>query len=512
MTLAKSKKFSRFVALGAVGLPLLFALEAQAGFQWVTPLDNAPAVVAPQAQKVPVAPKKELPVAVQLPVAEPVAPAPVVSLPVVVEPVAPAVDVVVPKAVAPVVLTPVESAVVPVVETPVIEAPVIEAPKEVVPVPMQKSEVINPVAAPVVEVPHNVVELAVPTAVEVPKTAPVAEVVAPAVDAGVAHKAGALTELDAGTKVNGFGKNMPLVVVLKQTLPHGHIFAFEDGIDPSTRVSWKGGKGWRVVLADALHGAGLVGHEDNNIVSITREDNADKVTLPVMHKAETVATPAVVVPPVAVAPVAVSDVVAVPAHEIVAADVVAEPVAMAAPVIVPVEAVAQVATPAATVIESATIEEVPVESAPVVALHADAPIVAAVMESPVAVQPVTVAPIAPDVVAVSAVGKVVVPHPTLEPPLLPGASDVWKAEPGEHLRSVVKRWCDRANVELVWSTEYDYPVQAGVSLTGSFEEAVRDLLSGFVDAKPQPFGRLHDNPTAGQRTLVVQARGNTNGE
>jgi len=64
----------------------------------------------------------------------------------------------------------------------------------------------------------------------------------------------------------------------------------------------------------------------------------------------------------------------------------------------------------------------------------------------------------------------------------------------------------------VWSTEYDYPVQASASFSGSFEEAVRDLLSGFVDAKPQPFGRLHDNPSVGQRILVIQTRGNTNGE
>jgi hypothetical protein len=122
-------------------------------------------------------------------------------------------------------------------------------------------------------------------------------------------------------------------------------------------------------------------------------------------------------------------------------------------------------------------------------------------------EPVVVAP-----EAVPTVGKVVMPPATLEPPLLPGLSDVWQAEAGEQLRGVIKRWCARAKVELVWSSEYDYPIQAGVSLTGSFEEAVRNLLSGFVDAKPQPFARLHDNPAAGQRTLVVQSRGNTNGE
>lgn len=158
------------------------------------------------------------------------------------------------------------------------------------------------------------------------------------------------------------------------------------------------------------------------------------------------------------------------------------------------------------VLEPAAEPAAPVLAAPALPLAAEAE----VKQDSVSVEPMT-APV-PSASETPAKGQVVMPNATLEPPLLPGASDVWRAEPGEHLRDVIRRWASRAGVELVWSTEYDFPIQAGVSLNGSFEEAVRDLLSGFVDAKPQPFGRLHDNPNAGQRTLVVQTRGNTGAE
>jgi hypothetical protein len=89
-------------------------------------------------------------------------------------------------------------------------------------------------------------------------------------------------------------------------------------------------------------------------------------------------------------------------------------------------------------------------------------------------------------------------------------TDGWVAEKGETLRGALKKWADRAGVDLSWQAEYDFPLQASVSLTGTFEEAARLLLIGFQNAEPQPYGSLHKSQAADQRVLVIKTRGNKN--
>ena len=94
------------------------------------------------------------------------------------------------------------------------------------------------------------------------------------------------------------------------------------------------------------------------------------------------------------------------------------------------------------------------------------------------------------------------------PALNVGSPDGWSAERGDTLRKVLAQWCKRANVELQWIAEYDYPMEASAHFGGGFEDAVRLLLAGFESARPQPVAELHSNPSAGQMLLVVQTRGN----
>jgi hypothetical protein len=112
-----------------------------------------------------------------------------------------------------------------------------------------------------------------------------------------------------------------------------------------------------------------------------------------------------------------------------------------------------------------------------------------------------------------------VPATTAPVPLSPAATmtspyildrsvSAWTVNQGTSLQNALEDWCKRANVELSWQAEYDYPVQASVSLSGSFEEAVRALLAGFQEANPQPVGYLYNNQVAGQTVLVIQVRGN----
>jgi len=88
------------------------------------------------------------------------------------------------------------------------------------------------------------------------------------------------------------------------------------------------------------------------------------------------------------------------------------------------------------------------------------------------------------------------------------AVDSWSANRGDTLRKVLESWSRKAGVDLSWQAEYDYPVHASITLTGTFEEAVRGLLMGFQEAQPQPVASLYNNPAAGQAVLVVKVRGN----
>ncbi len=89
-----------------------------------------------------------------------------------------------------------------------------------------------------------------------------------------------------------------------------------------------------------------------------------------------------------------------------------------------------------------------------------------------------------------------------------GAPEAWEADRGDGLRKVMERWAHRANVELNWMSEYDYPLQASVRFTGTFEDAVRSLLTGFEGAHPQPVAELHSNSKIGETVMVVTTRGN----
>ncbi len=102
------------------------------------------------------------------------------------------------------------------------------------------------------------------------------------------------------------------------------------------------------------------------------------------------------------------------------------------------------------------------------------------------------------------------PTPLVSTPVGTGPMvDAWKAERGDSLHKVMETWSHYANIELNWMAEYDYPLQASVSFTGTFEDAVRNLLSGFESAHPQPVAELHENAHLGQKVLVVETRGNS---
>lgn len=72
---------------------------------------------------------------------------------------------------------------------------------------------------------------------------------------------------------DGFGRDLPLVMAIRQIVPSQYGFVFDDGIDVSSRVSWQGGRPWDLVLQDTLSPLGMTAAIRGNVVSISRGGN-----------------------------------------------------------------------------------------------------------------------------------------------------------------------------------------------------------------------------------------------
>ncbi len=251
--------------------------------------------------------------------------------------------------------------------------------------------------------------------------------------------------------VEGFADQVPLTVALQQILPQGYGYTLGDGVNPGQLVSWRGGRPWNQVLGDALGGSGLNYNVNNRLVMVGSNMAAPTVIAGNQQapQAAMQPMPQQLPPPPA------------PAYQ--------APQAMPQPIVPqPQPMVEQYAPPPAPM--------------------ADVPQAATTDQGLPIPQPLQIE------------------NPAIFTP------QVWEARPGQTLRQILQDWCGRVGVELNWAAEYDYPVMATASVTGTFEEAVRTLLSGFDAAQPTPRARLHYNPAAGQSILIVEASGNHYGD
>ena len=70
-------------------------------------------------------------------------------------------------------------------------------------------------------------------------------------------------------------------------------------------------------------------------------------------------------------------------------------------------------------------------------------------------------------------------------------ASAWSVSRGDTLRDVLTRWTKMSGAELYWSIDYDYRISSNAVFSGSFSDAVGQLLDQFKKARPQPYGKLH---------------------
>lgn len=273
-------------------------------------------------------------------------------------------------------------------------------------------------------------------------------------------KAAAPAAESAEKPLRGFAKNVPLAVALRQILPQDYGFSVDQNVSLGTQVSWQGGAPWRDVLKNMLAPAGLTMKEKDQLVEVVPVSAS--VGEAIMASA-----------PEPMGKSAGMDKLA-PAFDAAATKADGKPAYLLAPEAPAPEKKAEKAEPR-------VIGEAPGQKS------------MGYLAAPAGMEPMVSVP--SSVAPVSLLGGETV-------------VDSWMATKGDTLHEVLKGWAKRANVELSWQAEYDFPLQASIAFGGTFEEAVRGLLSGFENATPQPVGTLHKNQIAGQTVLIIQTRGN----
>lgn len=319
--------------------------------------------------------------------------------------------------------------------------------------------------------------------------------------------------------VQGFGRDVPLVLALQQIVPPSYRYSFDDGISPGMNISWSGGQPWKNIIMEIAQHNNLNVDIVSNVVAFHRGGSSS------------VSAPSSVASAVPSMPAQIEQRVA--PQEIVrpVVPVQAAPVHVAPVKSVPVKTAAKAKDGFDPLLGDDVPAKGKVDNKKILTADASTAVKASDVMTDAPSSFAMPMPIAPDA-TVSAQQQPVVPQPVQDrsqnyatmdmaaampapavasPPVVVEAdmatSREWNAFKGETLRQALTTWSSTAGVSLVWSSEYDYPLQTDVRIASDYTGAVRTLLAGFSKAQPRPLGRLFDNQKAGaQPVLIVETQ------
>lgn len=82
----------------------------------------------------------------------------------------------------------------------------------------------------------------------------------------------------------------------------------------------------------------------------------------------------------------------------------------------------------------------------------------------------------------------------------------WEAEEGDNLRELLTKWSAMAGWKLLWQTNRNYILSAGVMFKGKFADVSSALIRAFARARPAPIATYYK----GNRVIVVETMENEN--
>jgi hypothetical protein len=82
----------------------------------------------------------------------------------------------------------------------------------------------------------------------------------------------------------------------------------------------------------------------------------------------------------------------------------------------------------------------------------------------------------------------------------------WEANEGDTLRELLTKWSGMAGWKLLWNTNRNYTLNAGVMFKGKFTDVSAALIRAFARARPAPIATFYK----GNRVIVVETMENEN--
>ncbi|PJB69471.1 MAG: hypothetical protein CO093_10370 [Alphaproteobacteria bacterium CG_4_9_14_3_um_filter_47_13] len=287
----------------------------------------------------------------------------------------------------------------------------------------------------------------------------------------------------------GFGKDIPLVLAMRQIVPASYSYSFDTGVNPGVRVSWQGGRPWDVVINAALAPLNLHAVISGKAIQIQHgfpaaEQEILKQDVNVLSVQETV--------PLYSPPVMMSAPVTGPEKR--------ETVIQSYPKRVRPEITQKFEmtphVPSARVFQSkkdVENDDIPYAPTPLTpSPFADGSDQNSIVLPPV---PATTAA-ATEILMAPSAGKFSVMDPF--------EIKFWHAEKGASLKTVLEEWGSQAGVAIVWNPANDYQLPTSIRMHGTFSDAITSVLINYNELDPRPLGQLHPNLPAGPSVLVIE--------
>ena len=82
----------------------------------------------------------------------------------------------------------------------------------------------------------------------------------------------------------------------------------------------------------------------------------------------------------------------------------------------------------------------------------------------------------------------------------------WEAEEGDNLRELLTKWSEMSGWKLLWKTNRNYTLSAGVMFKGKFADVSSALIRACARARPAPIATYYK----GNRVIVVETMENEN--
>lgn len=300
--------------------------------------------------------------------------------------------------------------------------------------------------------------------------------------------------------VEGFGSDIPLIMAMHQIVPPGFGYSFENPVDPSTKVTWDGGKPWNVILNTALAPHKLEAVISGKTVVIRPQHSSVAMTAP-----ETNTSPY----PTALAAASPDDYKPSyprrnPQQQANRGEREQEPFYER---IVP-------SLPSMGLLSlSRKAKEDKQEAMPLLKEEikwTEQPAPARLAAPEVAQDPLPIA--APEVLTAAlddmAENPVEPVQSSFQEENLLSAPRLWQAGKDDSLKHVLSLWSESVGVRVVWLAPMDYKLPRDIKLRSGYTDALMETLGAFSDAglspKETPTGRLH-NLTDEDSVLVIRA-------